>query len=28
VQFMAIRNDTSAMFDGCKRQIARARGEE
>ena len=27
VQFMAIRNDTSAMFEGCKLQIARARGE-
>ena len=27
VQYMAIRNDTSAMFEGCKLQIARARGE-
>ena len=25
VQYMAIRNDTSAMFDGCRQQIARAR---
>ncbi|MBQ3290731.1 MAG: hypothetical protein IJH50_15115 [Kiritimatiellae bacterium] len=25
VQYMAIRNDTSAMFEGCKLQMARAR---
>ena len=25
VQYMAIRNDTSAMFEGCRLQIARAR---
>ena len=25
VQYMAIRNDTSAMFEGCKLQMARAK---